>query len=140
MKKALLFLWQFPQNLLGLAVIAVTGAKKIEYKESVRDYSGYVARRLNKSWSAVSLGEYRIFKTVKHLEWNNCRMHEEGHSKQSRRLGWLYLIIIGLPSILGNIYDRIFHGKWSVLDRQKWYYSLPWEAQADKMGGVARCL
>lgn len=32
--------------------------------------------------------------------------HEGGHQKQSHYLGWLYLLIIGLPSIILNIISR----------------------------------
>lgn len=56
-KKALLWVWQLPQNLLGLLVILATGAERISYDDGfVGRYSGYVARRFNGSWSAVSLG------------------------------------------------------------------------------------
>jgi len=52
-----------------------------------------------------------------------------GHQKQSLYLGWLYLIIIGLPSVTGNLLNR-------VIDFD--YYKQPWEAWADKLGGVKR--
>ena len=64
--------------------------------------------------------------------------HEQGHQKQSRYLGWFYLIIIGLPSLLGNIYDRVAHKDWSSKDSIKWYYNQPWEKWADHLGGVKR--
>ena len=64
--------------------------------------------------------------------------HEYGHQIQSKRLGWLYLLIIGLPSISFNILDMIIHRNWSPLDRMRWCYKLPWEANADKLGGVDR--
>jgi len=58
--------------------------------------------------------------------------HEQGHSVQSLLLGPLYLLVIGLPSISGNIYDRIRH-KGSA-----WYYTQPWEAWADRLGHITR--
>jgi hypothetical protein len=53
-------------------------------------------------------------------------------------LGWLYLPLVGLPSIIGNIWDRLFHKKWSSDRREKWYYSRYPENWADKLGGVIR--
>ena len=133
MKKVLLWLWQLPQNILGLLVILVTGAHHTI---------------LNWEWIAskwprfgVSLGNYIIFGgaggSVDSLK------HEQGHQKQSMYLGPLYLIVIGLPSVAGNIVARI---RWTFSNKDKevaehivkWYYKLPWEAWADKLGGVAR--
>lgn len=139
MKKLLLFLWQLPQNIIGLILVAITGAEKITVSYSFGlSFSGYVARRFNKAWSAVSLGYFKIYKTKSHLEWAQCRMHEEGHGRQSIMLGWLYLLAIGLPSLFGNIYDRTAHRKWEAAERKKWYYAQPWEAWADRLGGVTR--
>ena len=64
--------------------------------------------------------------------------HEYGHTIQSRILGPFYLIIIGLPSLIGNIYDQIAHKNWSLKDSCIWYYNQPWEKWADKLGGVDR--
>ena len=64
--------------------------------------------------------------------------HESGHAQQSKRLGIFYLIIIGLPSISGNIFSRLFHKKWEPKKRILWHYNLPWEKWADKLGGVRR--
>ena len=131
MKKVLLWLWQLPQNILGLLVILVTGARFSEYFWWAK-------------WSkcfGVSLGEYIIFghTPVSH----DSLKHEQGHQKQSLYLGPLYLLLIGLPSLLGNIVSRI---EWvfSSKDKKvaehiiKWYYKQPWEAWADKLGGVER--
>lgn len=124
MKKVLLWLWQLPQNLLGLLVILFTGAHK-----TAECY------RTTKRFGA-SLGEYVILGDV----YANATTikHEQGHQKQSKYLGPLYLILIGLPSASGNVWDRLFHKKWPVSKRISWYYSLPWEAWADKLGGVKR--
>lgn len=111
------YLWQLPQNLLGLAVIRFTHATHNE---------------TNDTWTTsryrfgVSLGNYIIFGG--HAS-NTSIKHERGHQKQSMILGWLYLIVIGLPSAIGNLLRRIF-----VFD----YYKQPWEAWADRLGGVTR--
>ncbi|MCQ2081576.1 MAG: hypothetical protein MJZ11_07950 [Lachnospiraceae bacterium] len=126
MKNLLLYIHQLPQNLIGLLVILFTGAKKNNC-DGITYYKP-------KQFFGVSLGNYIILRVTS----INDIHHEHGHQIQSRRLGWLYLLIIGLPSITFNIWDIIAHRKWSINDRIKWYYSLPWEADADKLGGVHR--
>lgn len=125
MKNILLYLWQLPQNLLGLLVILFT--------QAVHCNSGCWVT--TKGRFGVSLGNYIIFgQRVDNLSLK----HERGHQKQSLYLGWLYLLVIGLPSVIGNIYDRIAHRNWSYKESEKWYYSQPWEAWADRLGGVER--
>ena len=115
MKNILLYLWQLPQNLLGLAVIAFTGAKK-----------QCLTYRTHKYRFGVSLGKYIIFGG--YYSYIDL-LHEIGHRKQSRYLGWLYLPVIGLPSAMGNLLNR-------VIDFD--YYKQPWEAWADRLGCVVR--
>lgn len=113
MKEVLLYLWQLPQNLVGLLVILFSNAEK--------DWDDYWITNYR---FGVSLGRYIIVN-------KNCTMdtikHERGHQKQSLYLGPLYLIIIGLPSAIGNILHRFIKFN---------YYKQPWEAWADKLGGV----
>jgi len=85
--------------------------------------------------SGISLGNYII---MNREDREDGMRHEYGHSVDSRRQGPFYLLITGLPSLLGNIYDRIFHKKWKYSDSSEWYYNQPWEKSADKNGGVDR--
>lgn len=124
MIKILLYIWQLPQNLLGLIVILFSKAKTNRKEVWWTEYN-----------FGVSLGRYIIL--CRHSSEQTIR-HEQGHQKQSLYLGWLYLLIIGLPSISGNIFDRLFHKNWSIPERVDWYYNLPWEKWADKLGGVDR--
>lgn len=130
------WIWQLPQNLLGFLLS--------------RNYtSTHYCISNNDKWigvyfkpffhSGISLGNYVI------LDYWYCGrasrqiiFHEYGHSRQSLILGWLYLPLVGLPSIIGNIWDRLFHKKWSSDRREKWYYSRYPENWADKLGGVVR--
>ena len=123
MKKILLYLWMLPQNLLGLILRAV-------YKGSDSSYESALVRRSTKMRGGISLGKYIV---VNQLSSKKTIMHEYGHCKQSLYLGWLYLIVIGLPSIVwaamyGNIVKRTPNG----------YYSFYSEKWADKLGGVER--
>lgn len=125
--KVLSWLWQLPQNILGLLVIVITGAKKTEDGIWL---CGYLFD------SAVSLGDHIIFQ--KYRTTDIAIKHEKGHQKQSRMYGWLYLLIVGLPSITRNIWDRLAHRRWSNSRRYTWYYSGYPEKQADRLGGVVR--
>ena len=125
MKKILLYLWQLPQNLVGLLVILFSKAK---HNKSFDIWE-------TKCNFGVSLGNYII---LNECCGGNDIKHERGHQKQSLYLGWLYLLLIGLLSAAGNIWDRVFHKKWYYVVRLYWYYRQPWEAWADKLGGVKR--
>lgn len=122
--ESILYLWQIPQNILGLILLLIYKNEKIYHKLNGRFFY-YTEEML----SGISLGNYIILKRENR---GNDFKHEYGHSIQSRILGPLYLIIIGLPSLLGNIYSRIFNKD------DKWYYNQPWEKWADKLGKVKR--
>jgi hypothetical protein len=77
----------------------------------------------------LSLGEY-IFIGYSNLQGHMIR-HEVGHTAWSRRLGPLYLLIVGVPSVFWNIVCRITND-WSN------YYKRWPEKQADIAGGVKR--
>lgn len=122
--KILLYLHQLPQNVLGLLVIFFTGA--------VRYQDVWITTKYR---FGVSLGNYIIFGgryTDKDYK------HEHGHQFQSKRLGWLYLLLVGLPSIVRNIWDRVAHKNWSWKKHNEWYYGSYPEKQADELGGVRR--
>lgn len=127
MKNFLLYIWQLPQNLLGLLVIFFSKAEKSSIFENVY-YTDF--------YFGVSLGKYIILEKKSDLTDIG---HEQGHQIQSQILGWLYLPIVGLTSaVFNNLWDRIFHKKWTTHDRLKWYYSRFPEKWADDLGGVKR--
>lgn len=122
MKKNLFWLWQLPQNLVGLLVVTILDARKIQLEGEPLFYAH------NSRWlKSVSLGDFII------VNWQKGSIttirHEQGHQVQSMYLGPLYLIVIGLPSLIGNLINR----KVKIN-----YYRLPWEHWADKLGGVER--
>ena len=116
MKCLISYLWQLPQHLLGLLLILYFKAEKRSYKDIAYYYSKGVM-------GGISLGKYII---LSHDDVDSIK-HEYGHSVQSRRLGWLYLTVIGLPSLL-----------WAIFYRGNNYYSFYTEKWADKLGGVKR--
>ena len=126
MKYILLWIWQFPQNIIGF-IFSRFACKRTEEYYIVPFAFG----------CGVTLGEYIIFDKNAIVDVNDIN-HEKGHRIQSRYLGVFYLLVIGLPSMIGNIYDRTFHSRWHVTRRIDWYYGQPWEESADKLGGVKR--
>ena len=133
MKNFLLYLWQLPQNLLGLLVIFFTRAKYNDIDDNKKN-NYWLSHKFG--YFGVSLGKYIIFGNGT-VSVTSVK-HEQGHQKQSLYFGWLYLILVGLPSIARNIWDIIAHNNWQEEDRIKWYYNGYPEKQADKYGGVVR--
>ena len=128
MKKAtdiLLYIWQLPQNLLGLLLV------KILKPEDAYDFEGvrlYYATRMK---GGISLGRYIIVRSGFKGWKDQTERHELGHSRQSRMLGWLYLPVVGLPSLIW--------AAWWNENRNKSYYAFFTEKWADALGGVNRC-
>lgn len=119
----ILYLWQLPQNLLGLLLLAI-------YKGNDQVVGDVIVRRSTRMRGGISLGKYVI---VSQWAQKKIVMHEYGHTRQSKMLGWLYLPFIGLPSIVwawmyGNIIKPTTNG----------YYKFYTERWADKLGGVTR--
>ena len=126
-KNVLLFLWQLPQNILGIIVYLVN-IKHVEktYNSSLNIWY-YTAKHINDK--CVSLGKFIFVDSDRFMIDLDTIRHERGHQKQSLYLGWLYLIFIGLPSLIGNIIHEFVEFD---------YYSQPWEKWADKLGNVDR--
>lgn len=115
--------WELPQQLLGYIVLKVT---KAEPRFIYNDAVVYTWKR----GGGVSLGRY-IF-LYKDADLTTVQ-HEYGHTLQSRKLGWLYLLIVGIPS-------AIWAGCFESIRQKKniSYYSFYTEKWADKLGGVER--
>ena len=138
-KKALawvLWLWMLPQQLLGFFICRLFNSSKkqkyLKFQIGNCIYTHVTIHEVSKLFhSAVSLGTFLIFDSRVCFSEKSIR-HEFGHSKQSLILGWLYLPVVGLPSLVRNIYSRIFK------KNADWYYDHFPENWADKLGGVDR--
>lgn len=119
---------QIPQNIIGYLVVKAT---KAIYNERLQ-----IWKCKNLFNSGVSLGKYIIFQEGCYSDISI--KHEKGHQIQSIKYGWFYLLVVGLPSIARNIWDRLAHKKWDYFKRSKWYYGGFPEKQADELGGVVR--
>ena len=121
---AILYLWQLPQNLLGLLLVAILRPEDIyEIDSSLLCY----ASRMR---GGISLGRYVIVRSDLKDYRGNTEKHELGHSRQSFYLGPLYLIVIGLPSLIW--------AWWWNEGRGVSYYSFYTERWADRLGEVER--
>ena len=129
-KEIILWIWQLPQNLLGLILLLF-----YKHEKEYHRLNGRVFYYTTEMPSGISLGNYII---MNREDREDGMRHEYGHSIDSRRWGLVYLLVIGLPSLLGNIWDRIFHRRWKYSKSYRWYYNQPWEKSADKNGRVDR--
>lgn len=93
------WVWQLPQNLLGV-LWKNTKKDSIITEISNDDIRSVDAKAyLMKAGGAVTLGKY-VFISQTYRDQSGIIKHECGHVRQSKILGPLYLIIIGIPSIL----------------------------------------
>lgn len=131
MKETLLYIWQLPQNLLGLILLLF-----YKHEKEYHRLNGRIFYYTDEMRSGISLGNYII---MNREDKGDGMKHEYGHSIQSMYLGPFYLLVIGLPSILWNIIDAIIVTPIIGYEKSyKIYYSMPWEAWADKLGNVKR--
>lgn len=124
MKDRLLALLEFPQNLIGYI-----GCWIYCYNPFYK-YKDAVVTHIKGNWGAVTLGKY-IFADDTYFFDKDIIAHEYGHRLQSRKLLLLYLIVIGLPSI---IWAGCF--EWYRVKYNKSYYNFYTEKWANRLGGI----
>ena len=127
-------LWELPQCLLGFSLFQFYGVVCQCMEAPYGDVRILYTERMR---GGISLGRFII------LPWKyrynsssyvrDTISHEYGHTRQSLYLGWLYLIVIGLPSLLW----AWAHSTFKRL-REVDYYSFYTERWADDIGGVRR--
>ena len=93
------YIWQLPQNLCGVLYKNISKNNRISVIENDDSRSVGAEVYLQKSNGGVTLGKY-IFINQDYTDKEAVIKHECGHVKQSKILGPLYLIIIGIPSLL----------------------------------------
>ena len=126
MKKFFFFVWGLPQNIIGLFAYFILkryARKEEKYKDSVVLF-------FNKNLGAVSLGIFIFVFSDYGYQEDYVVRHEYGHSIQSKILGPLYLLVIGLPSIIwAGCFDK-YRTKKGIS-----YYDFFPEKWANKLGG-----
>ena len=135
----LLWLWQAPQHILAYIIYKryfkwILPAKSLDYSECSGYLGGVIIYVLHRAckFDGVSLGNYIFINDRYSKEMLDTKAHEWGHSVQSRILGPLYLLVIGLPSLILNIVSRYNRAAYND------YYNFPCEKWADKIGMVHR--
>lgn len=87
---------------------------------------------IKKSRDSVSLGDYLFISTYAfNNQFSTVIFHEYGHSVQSRYLGPLYFIVIGIPCLLHILVRAL-----SKRARKKDYYDFFTEKWANVLGGL----
>lgn len=86
----LLYIWQLPQNIVGLLLLFLTRG---ETKHKLNNIRFYYQKTFP---GGITLGEYILVGTKQEFHIK----HEFGHVLQSRYLGPFYLLVIGIPSII----------------------------------------
>lgn len=87
------FFWQLPQNIVALVMMPFLGKMKL-----IRSDLYAYAFECEKMSGGISLGNF-IFLSPNSAKKEPTILHEYGHVMDSHKFGWLYLFIIGIPSI-----------------------------------------
>ena len=117
------FIWQLPQSIVGLIMLIyfklMGGAKLISYKKLCFAFDAKLMR------GGISLGNFAFLSPT--LAKNEATIaHEQlGHTVQSKILGPLYLLIIGLPSLIH-----------AALNNYSCYYDFYTESWANKCANL----
>lgn len=129
MKNFISYIWQFPQNILGIIALNIY---KPSRKYTLDDIEIYYANNIN---GCISLGKYIIVNS-KHwrisledsLKRDTVRHCAIGHVRQSKILGWFYLPIISIPALIARCFIK----------NKKKYWNFFTEKWADKLANVNR--
>lgn len=93
------FIYQLPQNLIALLLMPFMGKMKLIRKENY-----CFIYECSKMGGGISLGCF-IFLSPQSAKKEVTILHELGHVKQSHMLSWLYLLVIGIPSLLNAAFN-----------------------------------
>lgn len=124
MMEILKYFWQLPQ-----LIAAFIYYQYLKSKDEILDTctcQGAIVFIKRKSCGSVTLGSY-IFLSPRATD--TTVRHEWGHTRQSLILGPLYLIVIGIPSIIWAATHRVI----APNKPYDWFYT---ESTANKLGGL----
>ena len=128
-----LFLWELPQNILGVANLLIHAVHGSIMERSLERSRMFIKVRSG----AVSLGFFIFWSDIGNelflLDERN-KLHEFGHSVQSRILGPLYLLVVGIPSVSRVAYAHRYYARQGM--RWTGYYEGFPENWADRLGKV----
>ena len=133
LKSSLIWLWQLPQNLCGIIYRSISEDNRICVIENNDSRSVGAKVYLQKANGGISLGKY-IFINQDYIDEEIVIKHECGHVKQSKILGPLYLLVIGIPSILHAWLNNYIGCCWKNGEYN--YYHFYTEKWANKLMGI----
>lgn len=121
-------IWELPQNAIGHLVKVISKATPLgEYKDATI-YSWKVS-------GGLSLGKYIFVPFTKFHPDSHSFMryikHEYGHTIQSKILGWLYLPVISVPSLIWAGFFDEYRQENNIS-----YYAFYTEKWANILGGA----
>mgnify|MGYP003149463111 CR=1 FL=1 len=122
----LLWTWCLPQTLLGFLIFLFYFVTR-KFIKSEKYQNSIIFRVKTSFFSGASLGKFTILKNSHKMR---TIKHEYGHFLQSLCFGPLYLLVIGVPSTLRNLWWRV-----RSLPVEDYYKGYP-EKWADKLGQV----
>ena len=117
-------LWQLPQYILGYLYLWIN-YNNIMSGFMYNGASYFVLR--NQRGSFTFCKDY-IFLSKKAWHNDHTIKHEYGHTIQSKWLGWLYLLVIGLPSIIW----AFIHSNFSTGKKYEDFYTEKWASKLGK--------
>ena len=123
-KNLILFIWQLPQHIVALIYFGYLVMMCKDLGVDSRYKQAIVIPCIMRG--AVTLGNY-VFAGL-NSEYKKTIKHELGHTIQSKILGPLYLIVIGIPSITYCGLRRVFPSL-----RKKNYYNFYTERWANNL-------
>ncbi len=123
----LFLVWEMPQNLFGLLLLALLSSRVsvIEFcnERAFIEVNGF----------GVSLGTFIFWsRYLVPTGYADNRQHEYGHALQSKILGPFYIPLIGIPSLMRNIYGR-WYSKLYKREWQGYHHGFP-EKWANNLG------
>lgn len=133
LKSSLLWLWQLPQNLCGIIYRSISEDNRICVVANDDSRSVDAEVYLQRAKGGVTLGKY-IFINQDYIDEEIVIKHECGHVKQSKILGPLYLLVIGIPSILHAWLNNYIGCCWKNGEYN--YYHFYTEKWANKLMGI----
>lgn len=135
------FTWELPQTFVGW--FYSVGRALVGQIDRVDTFGGitFVTKKNYKYGMGVSLGTYVDLwasswmqgEEERYILGNQICMHEFGHTADSQRFGWLYLPVIGLPSLLSAFGKGNHNVFWTETRANRHakryfgkYYSIAW--------------
>ena len=122
-----LLIWTLPQSILGFLLLFfnIFWVRKIKFENFSLIFYFHHSNPI--MVGGISLGIF-ILGNQDLLKYDYVVKHELGHVKQSYILSWLYLLIVGIPSICWVIYYKNFRKQPNLN-----YYSFYTEKWANKL-------